>query len=80
MKKVEVEKNNIIKNNNPAIWWISSVVLGVIAALLIGRLDYNNAWVAEVTFGLAIASFTVGVYKSMNKGRKLKELKQNSPE
>ncbi len=80
MKKeeYEIQKNTIIKKNNPFIWWILSLIFGGIAVLSMKIVDYENSWIGPSIYALAICLFITGVFKSMNKGRKIKELEQNS--
>jgi len=78
MKKeeYEIQKNTIIKKNNPFIWWILSLIFGGIAVLSMKIVDYEHSWIGPLIYALAIASFIVGAFKSMNKARKIKKLEQ----
>jgi hypothetical protein len=80
MKKeeYEIQKNTIIKKNNPFIWWILSLIFGGIAVLSMKIVDYENSWIGTSLYFFAISLFITGVFKSMNKAKKLSQLEQNS--
>lgn len=80
MKKEEYElqKDAIIKKNNPFVWWILSLIIGGIAVLSMKIVDYEHSWIGPLIYALAVGFFITGVFKSMNKARKLSQLEQNS--